>query len=73
MKMKRAINSDQQSGQGSARGTINKSTSYGEPAQLYDVGTRKIKGLAPLTLPQTFLGLFNQRSLGDDDAGKLTR
>jgi hypothetical protein len=71
--MTRATNSDQQSEQGSARGTINKSTSYGEPAPLCDAGTRKIKGLAPLTLPQTFLGLFNQRSLGDDDAGKLTR
>jgi hypothetical protein len=61
--MTRATNSDQQSEQGSARGTINKSTSYGEPAPLCDAGTRKIKASVSLSLPQQFPGLFDQRFL----------
>jgi len=42
---------------------LNKFAFYGEPAQLYGPETRKIKGFVPLTLPQKFLGLFNQRFL----------
>jgi hypothetical protein len=38
---------------------MNKPTFYGEPMQLCEVGTGKIKGLAPLTLPQKCLGLCN--------------
>jgi hypothetical protein len=34
---------------------------YAEPAPLYDAGTSKIKGWVPLTLPQRFSGLLNQR------------
>jgi hypothetical protein len=45
------------------RETLNKSAFYGEPAQLCDAGINKIKVLAPLSLPQTFLHLFNQRFL----------
>lgn len=41
---------------------LNKSTLYGEPASLCDGGTRKIKGLVPLTLAQKFQGLFNIRN-----------
>ena len=41
--------------------TLNKSAFYGEPAQPCDAGINKIKGLAPLNLPQKFLHLFNQR------------
>jgi hypothetical protein len=43
--------------------TLNKSAFYGEPAQLCDAGINKIKVLAPLSLPQKFLHLFNQRFL----------
>jgi hypothetical protein len=39
---------------------LNKSAFCGEPAQLCDAGINKIKVLAPLILPQTFLHLFNQ-------------
>jgi hypothetical protein len=45
------------------REALNKSTFHGEPAQLCDAGISKTKGLVPLTLPQKFLGLFNQRFL----------
>ena len=44
-----------------ARETLNRPTFYGEPAQLCDAGTGMIKGSAPITLPQKFLGFFNQR------------
>jgi hypothetical protein len=40
---------------------LNKSTFCGEPAQLYAAGIGKIKRLVSLSLPQKFLGLFNQR------------
>jgi len=45
------------------RETLIKSTFYGEPAQLYDAGMKKIKVLAPLIVPQTFPHLFNQHFL----------
>jgi len=44
--------------------TLIKSTFYGEPAQLCDAGMNKIKGLAPLIVPQTCPHLFNQHFLG---------
>jgi hypothetical protein len=50
------------------RETLDKSAFYGEPAQLCDAGINKIKVLAPLILPQTFLHLFNQRFLRKQDA-----
>ncbi len=46
-----------------ARETLNRPTFYGEPAQLCDAGTGMIKGLAPITLPQKFLGFFNLCSI----------
>jgi len=45
------------------RETLIKWAFYGEPAQLCDAGMNKIKGLAPLILPQTFPHLFNQHFL----------
>ncbi len=42
------------------RETLNKSTFYGEPAQLCDAGINKINVLPPLILPQKFPHLFNQ-------------
>jgi hypothetical protein len=47
-----------------ARQALNKLAFYGEPAQLCDAGVNQIKVLAPLILPQKFLGLFNQRLPG---------
>ena len=40
---------------------LNKVAFYGEPAQLCDAEITKIKGLAPLILPQKFPHLFIQR------------
>ena len=47
-----------------SRETLDKSTFYGEPAQLCDAGISKIKVLAPLILLQKFPHLFNQRFPG---------
>jgi hypothetical protein len=43
------------------RESPNRSMFYGEPAPLCNAGTSKIKGWVPLTLPQRFSGLLNQR------------
>jgi hypothetical protein len=40
---------------------LNKSAFYGAPAPLHDAGINKINALEPLSLPQKFLHLFNQR------------
>jgi hypothetical protein len=45
------------------REALNKSTFYGEPAQLRDAVISKTKRLVPLTLPQKFPSLFKQRFL----------
>jgi hypothetical protein len=44
-----------------AKTTLNKATFCVEPASQRDAGASKINGMGPLTLPQKFLGLFNQR------------
>ena len=42
---------------------LNKVAFYGEPAQLCDAEITKIKGLAPLILPQKFPHFLNQHFL----------
>ena len=53
------------------REMLNKSTVYGEPAQLCDAGIDKIRGLAPLILPKKFPHLFNWRYLQQIGAATL--